>query len=278
MFANAQWQPDRMLLDGLLFRLEQNRDLAWRDQPEHFRLFKTKELIDAYAKFFARASPPSANILELGLWDGGSLAFWFEMLRPQKMVGLDIEERADSDYFRRYVATRNFGKRISTYWGTNQADVVRLRQICECEFDGPLDLVFDDASHLYTPTKVSFETLFPLLRAGGFYVIEDWAWAHWRDFVRPGEWSTSYPPTKLVMELIAATGTGHDAVANIEVFPGFVAIERGTQVLGSQFRVQDIAYSRPDDGRLRRVVNRLMWGPEREALAKLKRRIVGESR
>ena len=275
MFANAQWQPDRMLLDGLMFRLEQNRGLAWQDQMEHFRFFKTKELIDAYAKFFQRASPPSANVLELGLWDGGSLAFWFEMLRPQKMVGLDIEDRTDSDYFRRYVATRDFGKRISTYWRTNQADVRRLREICDSEFDGPLDLVFDDASHLYAPTKVSFETLFPRLRAGGFYIIEDWAWAHWRDFARPGEWSTSFPPTKLVMELIAATGTGRDAVAGVEVFPGFVAIERGTQALDSHFRVRDIVYSRPDDGRLRRVVNRLMWGPEREALAKLKRRIVG---
>ena len=57
MFANAQWQPDRMLLDGLMFRLEQNRGLAWQDQMEHFRFFKTKELIDAYAKFFLRASP-----------------------------------------------------------------------------------------------------------------------------------------------------------------------------------------------------------------------------
>ena len=38
----------------------------------------------------------------------------------------------------------------------------------------PLDLVIDDASHLYGPTMASFEVLFPRLRPGGLYVIEDW--------------------------------------------------------------------------------------------------------
>jgi hypothetical protein len=47
------------------------------------------------------------------------------------------------------------------------------------EFSAPLDLVIDDASHIYGPTKASFQALFPLLRPGGLYLIEDWAWAHW---------------------------------------------------------------------------------------------------
>ncbi len=276
MFSNAQWQSDRLTLDGFLFRLEPGQRDA-QGESDHFRFFKTKELVDAYAKFFRRTAPPSDNVLELGLWDCGSLAFWCEVLKPKKIVGLDIEERVDSQYFRRYVAARNLGKRISTYWGTNQADVARLQQICVQEFDGPIDLVFDDASHLYTQTRASFETLFPRLRAGGFYIIEDWAWAHWRDFVRPGEWSTSFPPTKLVMELIAATGTGRGAVANVEVFPGFVAIERGTLALGSDFRLEDILYTRPSDGPVQRVVNRVLWGPEREAMAKLKRKLLDRS-
>jgi hypothetical protein len=47
------------------------------------------------------------------------------------------------------------------------------------QFDGgPLDLVVDDCSHLYEPTRASFNELFPRLRPGGAYVIEDWVWAH----------------------------------------------------------------------------------------------------
>jgi predicted methyltransferase len=38
--------------------------------------------------------------------------------------------------------------------------------------DQLLDLVVDDTSHL-GPTRASFNTLFPRLRPGGVYVIED---------------------------------------------------------------------------------------------------------
>ena len=38
--------------------------------------------------------------------------------------------------------------------------------------------MIDDASHLYEPSLASFETLFPLLRPGGTYIIEDWKWEH----------------------------------------------------------------------------------------------------
>jgi hypothetical protein len=37
----------------------------------------------------------------------------------------------------------------------------------------PLDLVSDDASHLLRETRASFNALFPRLRSGGEYIIED---------------------------------------------------------------------------------------------------------
>jgi hypothetical protein len=46
------------------------------------------------------------------------------------------------------------------------------------ELANELDFVIDDASHTYEHTRRSFEILFPLLRPGGLYLIEDWAWAH----------------------------------------------------------------------------------------------------
>ena len=35
--------------------------------------------------------------------------------------------------------------------------------------------MIDDASHLYHPTVTTFELLFPRIRKGGRFVIEDWA-------------------------------------------------------------------------------------------------------
>ena len=54
-----------------------------------------------------------------------------------------------------------------------------MREILDHEFvDESIDLVIDDASHLYVETKASFEELFPRLRPGGLFIIEDWASGH----------------------------------------------------------------------------------------------------
>ena len=55
------------------------------------------------------------------------------------------------------------------------AHTARLAEIVDEAFgDEPLDLVVDDCSHRYKPSRASFNELFPRLRPGGVYVIEDW--------------------------------------------------------------------------------------------------------
>jgi hypothetical protein len=236
-FEQLIWQDDRMLLGDLVFRLQHTRDdSSWELGEQCFVFYKVKPLVDQYQRFWgARPEFRPSQIFELGMWDGGSVAFWFELFQPRKHVGLDFAQRDDSPYFKRYLAEHGLNQRIATYWGVNQADTARLRTIAREAFDGPIDLVLDDASHMYGPTKASFETLFPLLRPGGLYVIEDWAWAHWKEFQTPNHpWATEAPLTKLIFELVAAAGSSPDVIANITVFQGFVAIERGPIQLDGQ--------------------------------------------
>ena len=226
MFGKLIWKPDRMLLDDLVFRLQHYASDNWELGNECFLFCKIKYLVDQYAKFWSlRENFPARNILELGMWDGGSIAFWFEYFNPDKHVGVDLRQKEDSEYFKRYTSSRGLDQKIRTYWGINQGDSAKLRGIVKTEFQGPLDLVIDDASHMYDLTKKSFETLFPLLRPGGLYVIEDWAWGHWAEFQRPGE----IPLTRLIFELTAATGSCHECswVSHISIFQGFAVIERG---------------------------------------------------
>jgi len=42
-------------------------------------------------------------LLELGIFGGGSMVFWFECLRPRKHVGIDRKQGPDTEYFRRFV-------------------------------------------------------------------------------------------------------------------------------------------------------------------------------
>ena len=88
--------------------------------------------------------------------------------------------------------------------------------------------MIDDCSHMYALTKASFEALFPLLRPGAMYVIEDWAWSHWPEFQSAShEWAGEPPLTRLVFDLVEAAGTSRDLIASITIYQGFVAVERG---------------------------------------------------
>src|SRR5262249_16520894 len=148
------------------------------------------------------------HLLELGIFGGGSMALWFECFRPRKHVGIDIKRSTDSDYFRWFVASRHAERRLSTYWSTSQDDTSALRRIVEGDFDGHLDLAIDAASHFYEPTRASFEFLFPFLRPGGLYIIEDWAWAHWPDVdLSPKFLAKAAKLTNFVTELVQAAGT-----------------------------------------------------------------------
>lgn len=249
MFENLVWQEDRMLMDGLVFRLQHFTRDDWELGDDCFLFYKTRELVDQYEKFFAdRKTFRAQNIFELGLWDGGSAAFWFERFQPKKHVGVDLQPRQDSEYFRRYTKSRGLTDRLKTYWATNQADAGKLRTIVNREFDGPLDLIIDDASHIYEPTKRSFECLFPLLRPGGLYIIEDWAWEHWKELYTPSAaLAKESGLTDLVCELVQATGTSTTLIKSLTTYQGFTVVERGDVIIGGHevFRLNNHIWRRP---------------------------------
>lgn len=249
MFDGVAWQADRALLGDLVFRLEHFKNDRWELGDRCFAFFKIKPLIDQYEHAFARRPGfRPRHILELGLWDGGSLAFWNEILHPDKIVGIDLQLREDSAYFRDYVHEHGLESKVRSYWGTDQADAPALLNIVEREFGGVVDLVMDDASHLYAPTLASFQILFPLLPPGGLYIIEDWAWDHWLGFGSPDHpWARFRSPTALVFELIEATGTEQSLITSVEVSQGFVIIERGPASASeiSPFRLADHITRRP---------------------------------
>ena len=191
--------------------------------------YKTRALVEQYLDYFATlADPPhDGNLLELGLYEGGSVPFWFESLEPDRHAGLDIRAPQTPAYLTGYLAREDRRQRISLHWGVNQTDAKRLDELCDSAFGGaPLDVVIDDASHLYAETRRSFELLFPRVRPGGLYVIEDWAWFHWRGI--EAEWHDRRPLTHLLHEIIEMAGsTSHRLVLGVHVCSGFAVVRRG---------------------------------------------------
>ena|SRR5436190_4239463 len=263
IFDRLAWKQDRVLLDDIVFRLEDFKDSTWDLGDECFRVHKHKRTLDQYDRLW-RSVPAfrPRHIMEIGIFDGGSVAFWNECFEPDKLIAIDLQSRGDSSYFRKYVARRGLEAKIKTYWNTNQTDVGRLRSIVDGEFDGSLDLVIDDASHMYGPTKTTFETLFPRLRPGGLYVIEDWSWGCWPglpvDFMPHG---SELP--RLVNELTNAAGsmlpflvgargtqTIEPLISAVQVYPDLVIVERGPAALpaSNDFTLERYTTRRPQPG------------------------------
>jgi Methyltransferase domain len=194
-----------------------------------FLFYKDRALVEQYLAYFASLAEPVRcdHLVELGLYDGGSVPFWFETFEPHKHLGIDIREGKDTPYFEKYASQEGRRGRIEIHWGTSQADPIRVGRLVDEAFAGePLDVVIDDASHLYAESRASFELLFPRLRPTGLYIIEDWAWFHWRGEER--NFAGRKPLTQLIFDLVEALGSNsHRLILNVHLSSGFAAIRRG---------------------------------------------------
>jgi hypothetical protein len=99
------------------------------------------------------------RMLEIGIAKGLSLEMWNEYFDSQVEIhGLDIDINIK-------YSDRN---KIHVHIG-DQKDILFLNN----EFNMEFDLIIDDGSHRMQDQQVSLKTLFPKLRSGGLYVIED---------------------------------------------------------------------------------------------------------
>jgi predicted O-methyltransferase YrrM len=100
------------------------------------------------------------TILELGVFEGASVRMWRDYFSAGRIVGVDNDP----------TATDHVEDRIKIYIG-DQANPSFLERVAAAE--GPFDLVVDDGGHRATQQKVSLRSLWPHLKPGGIYVIED---------------------------------------------------------------------------------------------------------
>lgn len=103
----------------------------------------------------------SLTMLEIGIGAGGSLRAWQEYFPHARIYALDVETKPGLDSDRVTTGRANQSERKSlvsalTKWGMPE-----------------FDLVIDDGGHRMKEQQVSLGVLFPFVRPGGLYVIED---------------------------------------------------------------------------------------------------------
>lgn len=124
-----------------------------------------------YEKYFEGLRDKSIRLLEVGFYHGSSARMWEEYFPRANLYFVDINE----NFFRVY--GNNLSERCKMYVA-NQGSESSLRQFLS-EAGGDFDIIIDDGSHKNKHQIISFETLFPCLKPGGVYVIEDLHTSYW---------------------------------------------------------------------------------------------------
>jgi len=202
-------------------------------------ILKEARLLRQYLDFFAPHH--TKNMLELGIWQGGSPLFYGLATDAAKVAALDIKPH--NPVLDEIIQRHGIGDKVKLYFETSQDDRAAVTALMDKEFgDEPIDLVIDDASHYYEYTRKSFEIVFPRLRPGGFYIIEDWQWAHIDspDYQTGGHFAGMPALTNLIFELLVAYGSNPGIFTEIIVRDWFVAIQRGGLPIDRNFRLDDL--------------------------------------
>ncbi len=128
-----------------------------------------------YHELFQHLRDLPIRLLEIGVGGhesaalgGASLLMWADYFPHARIAGIDVAAKRLDPH-----------PRITILRGS-QTDRTFLEQVTADH--GPFDIVIDDGSHRPADVRASFETLFPAVADGGFYVVEDVQTAFWPAF------------------------------------------------------------------------------------------------
>lgn len=127
------------------------------------RTSKPVEFFEIYTELFTPLKDKKIRVLEIGIDRGGSLEIWRKFFKKAEVIGLDTEKKDEV-------------KGVEIIQG-DQTDTQVLDSL------GSLDIVIDDGGHKMSEQKETFKYLFPRMKAGSIYIIEDTETSYWEEFI-----------------------------------------------------------------------------------------------
>jgi len=110
------------------------------------------------------------SILEIGVAQGQSVRMWTDYFPKAKIHGADIDKASE--------ICEAFSNRIKFHL-LDQRDAAQLKNL---EPYSPFDLIIDDGNHFWMEQILTFKILFPYVRKGGIYIIEDTTTSYWKEY------------------------------------------------------------------------------------------------
>lgn len=131
------------------------------NHTEGHGIWKWEHYFDVYHRHLSKFVGTPVNILEIGIYSGGSLGMWRSYFGKEcHIYGIDIDE-----------ACKTYeSENISVLIG-DQEDQDFWAQFKKQERE--IDILIDDGGHTPNQQMVTLEQMLPYLRPGGVYICED---------------------------------------------------------------------------------------------------------
>lgn len=125
---------------------------------------------EVYAQYFASLRHKPVKFLEIGIFEGSSVKMWEEYFDNAELHFIDIN----------FSQIKYFSNRSHYHLAdqANTADLLKVMSVTKGDFD----IIVDDGGHTMWQQLVSFKTLFPYLKSGGMYIIEDLHTSYWKAY------------------------------------------------------------------------------------------------
>ena len=114
--------------------------------------------LDKYDFFLSKFRAEQFNLLELGVFNGGSLRMWKKYFPKAEIYGVDIDKNC-----KKYEESRIHVRIMDL------SSIENLKSL----FDIQPQIIVDDASHFWSHQISSLMTLFEVLPSGGVFIMED---------------------------------------------------------------------------------------------------------
>ena len=138
-----------------------------------------------YDEVFSPLRESVHRMLEIGVYRGSSILMWRDYFTNAEVVGMDIFSKIDIksqhiaasgrwNSFFNAAARGDHGPRVKAV-KCNSSKESHLRRFIDGERRNAttFDLIIEDGSHMQRDQHMIFARLFPLVKPGGIYVIED---------------------------------------------------------------------------------------------------------
>src|ERR1700719_2091673 len=131
------------------------------------RCSKWRHYFEIYERYFSRFKGTECAYLEIGVQLGGSLDIFKEYLGDRtRVVGVDLNPEC-----------KQWEREGVEILIGDQSDAAFMGGVVVPK--GPFDIIIDDGGHIPDQQLVSFLTLFPHLKEGGVYLVEDLHTTFW---------------------------------------------------------------------------------------------------